>query len=347
MNKQTTTNSNPSMSAVTPDAESETPSAAEEKASKEAAVPAVSKRMSEEIREPTRHRLPWGVAGVFVWLLMFSTGVLVPAEPSRINLGWKPLSNVETKAINLEERITKMESKVNNTNIDKLDTPETQDPGKLDKANTAETTPIPTTSGAQVLPGTSVQGEPALGTETKKSQSNLDNSIKGEKQELAPAGPTDGSKTSKFSSFIVAMLTFTPLNVGFLCVLAAFIGGCSINKNEIHRIHQEILDLEANPPVRPNPELARLRQRLDYLTEHPGYSTIRGLVVYLIIISGLFIIGAPLIGENGSQSITLAQYMKLAGLFSFFGYLAGYDPTVFSSVIGLGTRQLNSGNPPK
>jgi hypothetical protein len=245
--------------------------------------------MSEGFGEVTRHRLPWGVAGVFVWLLLFSTGVLIPSEPSRIDLGWRPLPNLETKASN------------------------------------------------------PVQGGPALGTETKNAQPNLDNSIKGKKEDLAKAGPPDGSRSSKFSSFVVAMFTFTPLNVGFLCVLAAFVGGCSINKNEIHRIHQEILDLEANPPVPPNPDLARLRQRLDYLTEHPGYSTIRGLVVYLIIISGLFIIGAPLTGENGTQSVTLAQYMKLAGLFSFFGYLSGYDPTVFSSFIGLGSNHLSTG----
>jgi hypothetical protein len=146
----------------------------------------------------------------------------------------------------------------------------------------------------------------------------------------------------KFWSFVVATFTFTPLNVGILCILASFIGGCSINKNEILRIQQEIFDLEAKPPIPPNPDLTRLRQRFDHLTEHPDYSTICGLVVYLIIISGLFIIGAPLTGENGTQSVTLAQYMKLAGLFSFFGYLSGYDPTVFSSVIGLGTKQFNT-----
>jgi hypothetical protein len=62
----------------------------------------------------------------------------------------------------------------------------------------------------------------------------------------------------------------------------------------------------------------------------------------LIIISGLFIIGAPLTGEDDNQGVSLAQQIKMAGLFSFFGYLSGYDPTVFSSVIGFGAKHLNS-----
>lgn len=343
MDEQTTTSSNPSVNIVTPDAENPATSAPEERARNEAAASAAREKMSEEFGKLTRHRLPWGVGGVFVWLLLFSTGVLIPAEPSRINLGWKPQSDVETKSKKLEERITEIENKAKISKAEKPDIPKIPDRGKLEMPNDAASTLTPPAPGAPVLSGTSGQGDPSSGTDTKKSLPNPDNSIKEEKLNTAQAGQPDCPKTSKFWSFIVATFTFTPLNVGFLCVLAAFIGGCSINKNEIHRIHQEILDLEAEPPVPPNPDLARLRQRLDYLTEHPGYSTIRGLVVYLIIISGLFIIGAPLTGENGTQSITLAQYMKLAGLFSFFGYLAGYDPTVFSSVIGLGTRQLNGG----
>lgn len=267
-----------------------------ESANEPAAVASATKTSRPDIAVDfghlTKHRLPWGVFGVIVWMLLFAVGVLVPAEPSRKVLGWKSESDVKAAASTLEARVAALETK---------------DQGP-------ETQPAP-----QAAPA------PEENQKVKK------------KKEKTPG---------KFQSFVIATFTFTPINVGILCILAAFIGGCSINKNEIRRIQQAILDLEAEPPVPPNPELVRLRQRLDYLTEHPGYSTIRGLVVYVIIISGLFIIGVPLTGENGSQSITLAQYMKLAGLFSFFGYLSGYDPTVFSSVIGIGTKHLNPTKPP-
>lgn len=246
---------------------------------KEKNAPTVTYSSLEDFGQLTKHRLPWGVAGVLLWLLLFSVGVLIPAEPSRKNLGWTSESESQANTKNLEERINELEKKE-----------------KIPKLTDSDNKP------------------PVVAT----------------------------GKPHKIWSFFVATFTFTPLNIGYLCILAAFIGGCSINKNEIHRIQQEIFDIEANPPVPPNPDIVRLKQRLDYLTEHPGYSTIRGLVVYLIIISGLFIIGAPLTGENGTQSVTLGQYMKLAGLFSFFGYLSGYDPTVFTSVVGLGSKHLSN-----
>jgi hypothetical protein len=87
-----------------------------------------------------------------------------------------------------------------------------------------------------------------------------------------------------------------------------------------------------------------LKRRLNYLTEHPGYSTIRGLVVYLVLISGLFIIGAAPQGGDPDHQDILTQYMKLAGLFSFFGFLAGYDPTVFTAMINFGSTRLRNGN---
>lgn len=284
----------------------------------------------------TKHRLPWGVAGVFMWMLLFSVGVLIPAESSRKNLGWKSDSETQANAKKLEERIGELEKKV--TKPDAPKNPKTTDSTK------PETQKEPATQTSSEGAPTTSPGTPPVVPDVSQNSPKQNEPPITDTKDQNKEEPTSSTQIypSKFWSFVVATFTFTPLNVGILCILAAFIGGCSVNKSEIHRIQQEILDLEAKPPVPPNPDLTRLRQRLDYLTEHPGYSTIRGLVVYLIIISGLFIIGAPLTGENGTQAVTLAQYMKLAGLFSFFGYLSGYDPTVFSAVIGLGTKQLNT-----
>ena len=60
----------------------------------------------------------------------------------------------------------------------------------------------------------------------------------------------------------------------------------------------------------------------------------RGLVIYLIFISGLYIAAAdPFSGEQ--QSGKLAQYLRLAGLLSLLGFMVGYDPTRFSHWIDL------------
>ncbi len=268
------------------------------------------KKATEEFAKLTKHRLPWGVVGVFAWLLLFSVGVLIPAETSRKNLGWKPESEVQAATQKLDERVAELEKNA-----------------KAPKPENAA-------------------GSPPKGNADPKTPPAPPNTDKKLLQKKVPQKTEDKAQPNKFWSFIVATCTFAPLNIGFLCILAAFIGGCAVNKNEIGRIQQEIIDIENNPstpPIPPSPDLIRLRHKLDYLTEHPGYSTIRGLVVYLIIISGLFIIGAPLTGVDGNQVVSLGQYMKLAGLFSFFGYLSGYDPTVFSTVIGFGTKQLSPG----
>jgi hypothetical protein len=68
-------------------------------------------------------------------------------------------------------------------------------------------------------------------------------------------------------------------------------------------------------------------------------------VVYLILISGLQIIGSAPVWEGLPDKELLANYIKQAGLFSFLGYLAGYDPTVFTSMINFGSSRLRGRNP--
>ena len=49
--------------------------------------------------------------------------------------------------------------------------------------------------------------------------------------------------------------------------------------------------------------------------------------------------------EN-DQKEQLMQYFKLAGIFSFFGHLAGSDPTIFSAMIEFGSGRLRSQTTP-
>jgi hypothetical protein len=84
-----------------------------------------------------------------------------------------------------------------------------------------------------------------------------------------------------------------------------------------------------------------LRRRHHYLTEHPAFSAMRGLVVFLLLSSGLFVLaGTEAFTKAGDHADALGQYIKYAGIFSFVGYLAGHDPTVFSSLIRLGSSRM-------
>jgi hypothetical protein len=76
-----------------------------------------------------------------------------------------------------------------------------------------------------------------------------------------------------------------------------------------------------------------LTQKLAYMEEHPAFSMIRGLVVYLVIVSGLYIAAADPFDSNQQASFT--QYIRLAGMISLLGFVVGYDPSRFKSWLDL------------
>lgn len=162
-----------------------------------------------------------------------------------------------------------------------------------------------------------------------------------EKQKPDP--PKKMMKDSVMTAFIIASVSFLPLNICLLTVLAAFIGGCTVNQGELAGL--EKLVEEHNAENDRTTEADKDRKRLNYLREHPGYSALRGLVVFLVIVSGLLVAGGSSFILEGSQTAQLMQYFRLAGVFSFFGYLAGSDPTLFTSMIEFGSARIRQ-NPP-
>ncbi len=165
-----------------------------------------------------------------------------------------------------------------------------------------------------------------------------------QKKNNDPTNPDDPKKVDPkkphwFTAFVISMFSFMPLNIGFLCIIAAYVGGCSVNKNEIDRLERLIADLR---PDDHSQEAEHLRRKLSYLTENPLNSTIRGLVVYLILISGLFVLGGTPVSMGVNQVLDLTQYIRLAGMFSFFGYIAGNDPTVFFTLLNFVSSRFHS-----
>jgi hypothetical protein len=132
---------------------------------------------------------------------------------------------------------------------------------------------------------------------------------------VAPANAVDATTTgatyggSKIFAFLACLVCFTPSNLVFLSLLAALVGGCASN------IVAEKLK-ESEDPVRLDHE------RMRYMTESPWSAMMRGFVVYLCVIAGLyFAIDHPF------KDSTPAQYVRLAGTLSLMAFVVGYDPS--------------------
>jgi hypothetical protein len=141
-------------------------------------------------------------------------------------------------------------------------------------------------------------------------------------------------------AFASAVLLYGPLNAAILTIVAAFIGGCT----------SRLAYRGKEPSDR-------------YLTENPVVSAARGFAIYLVIMSGAYVIGvapfgppvaqeepasvptsAPVANEcqvekanerlqkenEHSQGLT-----KFACTLSLFAFIVGYSPRKFEPVLGL------------
>lgn len=164
----------------------------------------------------------------------------------------------------------------------------------------------------------------------------------------APAAPAQPAAdqarpqpVASWQTFLMSVVTYLPINVGLLSIVAAFLGGCSVSPELIQDIKNQLESSEKD-----SEDHYDLKRRLHYLTEHPAYSAFRGLVVYLLVTSGLLVFaGAETLTTTPDQIDSLGRYIRYAGIFSFIGYLAGHDPTVFSSLLRLGSSRMQFSKP--
>src|SRR5688572_24581963 len=126
-------------------------------------------------------------------------------------------------------------------------------------------------------------------------------------------------------NFACAFVFFTPTNLALLALLAGFIGGCASNLADRRPLEEEFADAIAQ---RNQQQQRAVKRRIYYLNEHPLLSMMRSFIVYLILISGVYVISSdPFRADSQTQGLT--QYMRLAGLVSLLGFVVGYDPTRF------------------
>jgi len=146
----------------------------------------------------------------------------------------------------------------------------------------------------------------------------------------APLKP-ELNRYQKFEHFLWSMLLFTPTNVALLTLLAAFVGGCASNEADTTLLQEQLRNAHNR---RDHIEVRRIQQKLTFMREHPVFSLMRGLVIYLIFVSGLFIVAAEPFSAH-EQATEMAQYIRLAGLLSLLGFMVGYDPSRFIDWLAL------------
>lgn len=117
-------------------------------------------------------------------------------------------------------------------------------------------------------------------------------------------------------SFFIALVSFTPTNLVLLTLTAAFMGGTVSNV-----IASSLEDHQrAAVPAR----------RLAFLSEHPLAATMRGFVIYLCVIAGLY-----LAMDDPFKETSPGQYARLAGTLSLAAFIVGYDPSRIESWLRL------------
>lgn len=132
-------------------------------------------------------------------------------------------------------------------------------------------------------------------------------------QKIASAQPATGR--SLLVAFIGSTLIYAPTNLAILSILAGLIGGCSSNLayDSMHR------SLSNTDP-----------RRLMFMRESPAAGMIRGFVVYLALIAGLFFAV-----EEPFKNVMPAQFTRLAGTVSLIAFAIGYDPSRLERILQL------------
>ena len=125
--------------------------------------------------------------------------------------------------------------------------------------------------------------------------------------------------------FVAAMLLYTPSNVALLSIAAGFLGGCASRLAGLRELADK---LRSAQEAGDDAQALSLGRRLNYLTESPATSMLRGFLVYLGAISGIMLlIAVPF------KNPTSEQFIRTAGLISGLAFVMGYDPTRFEELI--------------
>lgn len=142
---------------------------------------------------------------------------------------------------------------------------------------------------------------------------------------------------ANFVFFIPAIvITYAYSNIAFLALLSGLLGGLLSNLSLMSYVRvtkTSVADL-----------LARTNSKsIAYRLEPPIVSATRSFAVYLLYIAGISIVVPGATDSTTALSVDASQYIRIAGIISAVGFAVGYDPTIFTAL--LGRLNLGSGGP--
>ena len=152
-------------------------------------------------------------------------------------------------------------------------------------------------------------GEKPNRSVTSKSEKGQKIDQKGEKTEsFVDKVLAKKDEWSMPRSFFVALLIYTPTNMALLTLFAGCLGGCVSN------IKYSMMEKEEREKL--------TKEESSILCENPLSATLRGFVIYLCLIAGLY---AAV--DDPFKDSTPGQYARLAGSLSLVAFIVGFDPS--------------------
>lgn len=127
-----------------------------------------------------------------------------------------------------------------------------------------------------------------------------------------------------WKAFFISLLTYTPTNIAALCLLAAYCGGCASR--------MVLSSAESLQGTKDSPKWKNTHAEI-YMAESPVSSMLRGFVVYIAFLAGVYV------GTNAPfAEPTQEQYARAAGTVSLLAFVVGYDPTLFRHLLSVGSK---------
>lgn len=142
--------------------------------------------------------------------------------------------------------------------------------------------------------------------------------------------------------FAMSIVTYTPTNVGLICLVAAFIGGCTSRLQAHHAarkrgrkpprdsasVARKSGQPDASDPSAPatlSPSAAEQNSQSPseseiYRSENPASSLLRGFLVY-----GAYLAGSFIVTDTPFSATSPELYARAAGAISLAAFAVGFD----------------------
>lgn len=253
------------------------------------------------------------VVALAVWLMLYAAGLLLESVEHRIVLA--PITMRKQLGDTGKDLYSKVMGTPLNDSVDNA--PNSVAAAAKAAANTvakavadtaaksvAETVSKPSDGVPKAALDNPVKAQETLAANSTNDNAGKNSSDKSHQTSTTPPAPG----RSVVWAFIAAFFCYSPTNMAMLTLTAGFLGGCV--SNAIFTTLEE-------------EELKRIPERqLAFLSENPLSATMRGFVIYLCLVAGLYVAM-----DDPFKDSTPGQYARLAGSLSLVAFVVGYDPT--------------------